>query len=68
MADRVKMTDDLEGSRGGDRSVLLLAVSTVVITIMAVLLGAGALGGKPVVYAPPQANTPAPAPSGSTNP
>jgi hypothetical protein len=68
MADRVKMTAELEGSRGGDRSVLLLAVSYLIITIMAILLGAGALGGKPVVYAPPQANTPAPAPSGSTNP
>jgi hypothetical protein len=66
MADRVKLTDDLEGSRGGDRSVLLLAVSYVIITIIAVL--AGAFGGKPVVYGAPQANTPAPAPSGSTNP
>ena len=41
MADRVKMTDDLEGSRGGDRSVLLLAVSYVIITIIAVLLARG---------------------------
>jgi hypothetical protein len=73
MADRPitkrPMTADLEGSGGGDTSVLIFGIAAACLFVLLVLTGLGAFDGKMAPAPPtPQPTTQSPAPTGSTNP
>ena len=70
MADRHRpMThDDLEASKGGERSVLAVGIVSACLFVVLVLIGFGVFGSEPVAPNTPQPTTQSPAPSGSTTP
>jgi hypothetical protein len=64
MADR-PMTDMDEGSKGGERSVLVVGLVAGILTVLLILVG---VAGKSVGPNTPQSNTESPATSGSQHP
>jgi hypothetical protein len=62
------MSDDLEGSKGGDRSVLTVGIVAACLFVLIVLVGLGAFGSKSVAPNTPQQNAESPATSGAQKP
>jgi hypothetical protein len=62
------MSDDLEGSKGGDRSVLTVGIVAACLFVLLVLVGLGAFGSKSVAPNTPQPNAESPATSGAQKP
>jgi hypothetical protein len=62
--------DDVEGSKGGARSVMLLAIVSACLLVMLILVGSGAIvsGGKSVAPNATQPNTESPATGGAQEP
>jgi len=57
---------DEEGSKGGDRSVLTVAIVSVCLFVLIILVGTGHIGGSRVAPNTPQPNTESPATSGDS--
>ena len=69
MANRPMTDHELEGSKGGARSVLTLSIVAACLFVLIALVGLGAIDGKMAPTPPtPQPTDQSPAPSGSTNP
>ena len=70
MADRPMTDDDIEGSKGGSRSVALFSIVAVAVGVFLFIFAADVfhLAGTRPAPNTPQSNTEAPATSGSAQP
>jgi hypothetical protein len=63
MANRPVPVSGEEGSKGGERSVIIFAIVAACLTVLLILVGTGHITGSKVAAPPPSAETPA-----NTNP